>query len=158
MAVRERGKKGEFINADRPFPLCSLSKCSSRHRAPRHPSRISFVSVAGEHRLLSSSYLPQQVHGGVGGAPGADVAGERERRRRAGEDALRVEVADVDLDGGVVLGGDELVGPRAGVEREWFGGVVREGMTVMMVSRERGGEKAAAEVRQTKKRASAFAF
>lgn len=93
-----------------------------------------------------SPYLPQQVDGGVGGAPRADVARERERRRRAGEDALRVEVADVDLDGGVVLGGDELVGPRAGV-------VLRVGIE----GEERGWEDDDGEQREEEKAAAADA-
>ena len=106
---KKKVRRKFFLTPDRPF---SLSSNCSTHRVPS-THRLPSLSQASQDLNLRS-YLPQQVDRGVGGAPGAHVAGERERRRRAGEDPLGVEVADVDLDGGVVLGRDELVGPRAG--------------------------------------------
>ena len=80
-----------------------------------HSIHVAFPLLLGvsTQQKRTPPYLPQQVDGGVCRAPRAHVARERERRRRAREDPLRVEVAHVDLDGGVVLGRDELVGPRA---------------------------------------------
>ena len=125
----EKKKKVSFFFQRRSLvSFGSIQLLLSRQQRP--PQLHSIHSSDDKHHIsrhLSSPYLPQQVDGGVGGAPGADVARERERRRRAGVDALRVEVADVDLDGGVVLGGDELVGPRAGdVVEGWSSGFVRK--------------------------------
>lgn len=49
---------------------------------------------------------------------GADLAAQRKGGEGAGVDAVLVEVAHVDLHARVVLGGDQLVGPRAAV-RGW---------------------------------------
>jgi len=56
---------------------------------------------------------PQNVHGRVGVALGADLSSQRKRAERPGVQTALVKVTDVNLNRPVVLGRDQLVGPAA---------------------------------------------
>ena len=60
-------------------------------------------------RILTTSLGRQPVQGVVALTIGTDLAAERERRVGVLETAVGVDVADDNLDRGVVLGGNEAV-------------------------------------------------
>lgn len=62
---------------------------------------------------FSNLLLPQAIDGRVALALNADLAGEGKGREVPGVDSLLVQVANVDLDAGMVLSGDQLVRPGA---------------------------------------------
>jgi hypothetical protein len=60
---------------------------------------------------------PQAVQGAVRLAHGADEAAQRHRGELTGVHAISVDVANVDLNAGLVLGLDQAVGRRAASTR-----------------------------------------
>ena len=87
---------------------------------PRLQTAADLDVGAAELRLVSA-LGPQAVEAAVALAHAAHEAAERQRRPLAGVDAVSIDVANVDLNAGLVLGLDQAVG-RGAEEREEKGG------------------------------------
>ena len=90
------------------------------HSLPRLQPAADLDVGAAELRLVSA-LGPQAVEAAVALAHAAHEAAERQRRPLAGVDAVSIDVANVDLNAGLVLGLDQAVG-RGAEEREEKGG------------------------------------
>ena len=90
------------------------------HSLPRLQPAADLDVGAAELRLVSA-LGPQAVEAAVALAHAAHEAAERQRRPLAGVDAISIDVANVDLNAGLVLGLDQAVG-RGAEEREEKGG------------------------------------
>ena len=71
------------------------------------------LDVGAAELCLVSALGPQAVEAAVALAHAAHEAAERQRRPLAGVDAVSIDVANVDLNAGLVLGLDQAVGRGA---------------------------------------------